>query len=353
MINRILITCFVLFCTIIAVAQSTTTQPAQYKVVIAGFYNLENLFDTINDPNTYDEDFTPDGPYRYTGKIYQDKLERLSDVISQIGTEVSPDGLAFWGTAEIENVDVLLDLAAMPKLAKRNYQPIHYNGGDPRGIDCAFMYNPNYFKPIYSKSIPINLSLAVKDGKPTRDVLWVRGVLTGTDTVDVFVGHWPSRRGGEALTAPMRNYVAKIIKQYTDSLTQIRPNAKILVMGDLNDNPTDESIEKYLKGVDKKEKMDNSKFLNPFIDMYKKGYGTLAHNDAWGLFDQILLSNAWIDTKQEGWFYKSAYIFKKDFMVQLNGKYKGYPKRCWNFNLYNAGYSDHFPTYIQLLQKIK
>lgn len=347
--NKLYVLFFLLIGSAVGFSQNT---PAQYKVIVAGFYNLENLFDTINDPNTFDDDFTPSGVYRYTSTIYQDKLERLSDVLSQIGTDVTPDGLAFWGTAEIENIDVLLDLAAMPKLANRNYKPIHYNGGDPRGIDCAFMYNPKYFKPISSKSIPINLSLAVKDGKPTRDVLWVQGILAETDTVDVFVGHWPSRRGGEALTAPMRNYVAQIIRGYSDSLIKIRPNAKILVMGDLNDNPTDESVEKYLNSTEKKEKMDRYKFYNPFTEKFKKGLGTLAHNDAWGLFDQILLSNAWLDTKQNGWFYKSAHIYKKEFMVQLTGQYKGYPKRCWNFSLYNFGYSDHFPTYIEILKRV-
>lgn len=325
----------------------------QYRLIVTGFYNLENLFDTINDPIKYDDEFTPEGSYHYNTRIYKDKLERLSTVISQIGTDVTPDGLAFWGTAEIENIDVLLDLVAMPKIANRHYTPILYEGGDARGIDCAFLYNPKYFKPIYSKSIPINLGVVTNDPKPTRDILWVRGILTNIDTVDVFVGHWPSRRGGEEVTRPMRNYVAKVIKGYADSLIALNTNAKILVMGDLNDNPTDESLTKFMKGVDKKEKMDNSKFYNPFIDYFKKGYGTLAHNDAWGLFDQTLLSNAWLSTNQDGWFFKSAHIFKKDYMIQTSGKYKGYPKRTWNFSEYNYGYSDHLPTYIQLLQRVK
>jgi endonuclease/exonuclease/phosphatase family metal-dependent hydrolase len=333
---------------------SAAQNPAkEYRVITAGFYNLENLFDTLNDPNTFDEDFTPKGSYKYNSYIYNDKLERLADVISQIGTDVTPDGLAFWGTAEIENVDVLLDLAAMPKLAQRNYMPIHYNGGDTRGIDCAFMYNPKYFKPIYSKSIPVNLRLAVKNGKPTRDILWVRGILAGADTIDIFVGHLPSRREGVETTQPMRNYVANIIKQHTDSLLNVNENAKILVMGDMNDNPTDESLVKYLHSVDKKEKMNDTKFYNPFADYFKKGIGTLAHNDVWCLFDQIILSDNWLNSNQKGWFYNSAHIFKKDFMLQQNGKFKGYPKRTWNFSKYNYGYSDHFPVYLQLLQKVE
>lgn len=342
----------VIFITLIFLGYSQNSTN-QYRLMVTGFYNLENFFDTINDPLKFDEDFTPEGSYHYNTKIYSDKLERLSDVISQIGTDVSPDGLAFFGTAEVENVDVLLDLVAMPKIVNRNYKPIIYNGGDARGINCAFIYNPKYFKPTYSKSIPVNLKAVIKDGKPTRDILWVRGVLTDIDTIDVFVGHWPSRRGGEALTNPMRNYVAGIIKHYADSIRTTNKDAKILVMGDLNDNPTDESIIKYLGAVGKKEAMTVDKFFNPFIDFYKKGFGTLAHNDSWGLFDQIMLSYAWMSTNQKGWFFQNAHIFKKDFMIQQTGKYKGYPKRTWNFSEYNHGYSDHFPTYIQLLQRIQ
>lgn len=332
---------------------SSFAEQKQYKVIVAGFYNLENLFDTINDPKTFDDDFTPDGSYHYTGAIYRDKLSKLEEVLSQIGTDISPDGLAFWGTAEVENRTVLEDLVAMPKLKDRNYQAIHFNGGDPRGIDCAFMYNPKYFKPIYTKSIPINLSLAVKDGKPTRDVLWVSGILNEVDTFHVFVGHWPSRRGGEEKTAPMREYVAKVIRSYTDSLMKKNPNTKVLVMGDLNDNPTDKSLVKVLGCKDKKDEVKTGGFYNPWVDFYNKGIGTLAHNDAWGLFDQIILSSGWLNKDQNGYFYNKAYIFNKEFMVQKTGKYKGYPKRTWDFNIYNGGYSDHFPTYITLLKEIK
>ncbi|HMV16045.1 MAG TPA: endonuclease/exonuclease/phosphatase [Chitinophagales bacterium] len=328
-------------------------QEKQYKIIVAGFYNLENFFDTIDDPKTFDNDFTPKGDMHYTADIYFDKIKRLEEVVSQIGTDISPDGLAFWGTAEIENKEVVEALVSQPKLKSRNYQVVHYNGGDPRSIDCGFVYNPKYFKLLKSHSIPIDLSKAVKDGKPTRDVLWVTGILNATDTMDIFIGHWPSRRGGEELTAPMRNYVAKTIKQHTDSIIGLNPNAKVIVMGDLNDNPTDESLIKILQSVDKKEKIKPLGFYNPWISYYNKGIGTLAHNDSWGLFDQIILSKGFLDTKQSGYFYYKANIFNKDFMIQKTGKYKGYPKRTWDFNIYNSGYSDHFPTYITLLKEIK
>jgi hypothetical protein len=343
---------FVLFLVLIFSNPNLIAQNKQYQVVVAGFYNVENLFDTIDDPYTYDEDFTPKGMYHYTWDIYQNKLHKLEEVISKIGTDVSPDGLAFWGTAEVENAQVLKDLVNMPLLKPRNYHVVHYNGGDTRGIDCAFVYNPKYFTVTKSLSIPIDLSLAVEEGKPTRDVLYVEGILRGHDTVHIFVGHWPSRRGGETLTAPMRNYVADVIHHTTDSISNVHSNAKILVMGDLNDNPTDASLVKHLMTVDKKELASNKKMYNPWVDFYKKGYGTLAFNDAWGLFDQIILSKAWLNFTQSGFFYKSAHIYKQDFMVQLTGKYKGYPKRTWDGNNYNGGYSDHFPTYILLLKSV-
>lgn len=344
--KQLLFLLFIFFSSIIYAQQK------EYQVFAIGFYNVENLFDTIDDPYTFDEDFTPNGDYHYTDDIYKNKLQKLEEVISAIATDVTPDGLAFWGTAEVENEQVLKDLAAQPLLKSRNYQVIHYNGGDTRGIDCAFLYNPKYFKPLFSKSIPIDLSKAVKEGKPTRDVLWVNGIFKNTDTINVFIGHWPSRRGGEALTAPMRNYVADIIHHYTDSILSINSNSKIIVMGDLNDNPTDASLVKHLGTVAKKELATNNKFYNPWVDLYKKGFGTLAHNDSWGLFDQIVLSKPWLNINQNGAFYKSAAIFKKDFMIQSSGKYKGYPKRTWDGFTYNGGYSDHFPTYLLILKTV-
>jgi hypothetical protein len=330
-------------------------QEKKYSVVVAGFYNLENLFDTIDDPGWGDDDFTPNGTNHYSAAIYLDKIKHLEEVLSQIGTDISPDGLAFWGTAEIEKASVVQDLVNLPKLKNRNYQIVHYNGGDPRGIDCGLVYNPKYFSVLYSKSIPINLKEApgVTEGKPTRDVLWVKGVLNKIDTINIFVGHWPSRRGGEELTKPMRNYVAMKIKHITDSLMIENINSKILVMGDLNDNPTDESLVKYLGCVANKEKCKAGGFFNPWVDFYKKGLGTLAHNDAWGLFDQIIVSSGWLNKNQAGFFYQKSNIFMKDFMVQKTGKYKGYPKRTWDWAIYNGGYSDHFPTYITLLKEVK
>lgn len=325
----------------------------QYKIIVGGFYNLENFYDTINQPNVDDDDFTPEGNYHYNGKIFLDKVDHLAEVVSQIGTDKSPDGLAFFGCAEIENRTVLETLANHPKLKARNYQIVHYDGPDLRGVDCGFMYNPKYFRVLESRSIRVNLKEVVKDWRPTRDILYVKGVMSNTDTVNIFVNHWPSRRGGEEATAPLRRFAAGIGKKFIDSLIAINPNAKILDMGDLNDNPTDPSMVKVLKCVDKKDKCTNGGLYNPWVAYYSKGIGTLGYNDSWSLFDQIVLSSGWLNNKQDGYFYQGAHIFSKDFMVTKTGKYKGYPKRTWDFNIYNAGYSDHFPTYLTFLKEVK
>lgn len=334
------------------IVSTMIAQSKQYKIAAFGFYNLENFYDTINQPNVDDDDFTPNGSYHYTGKIFMDKVDHLAEVISQIATDKTPDGLAFFGCAEIENRTVLETLVNHPKLKARNYQIVHYDGPDLRGVDCGFIYNPKYFKVLESRSIRVNLKEVVKDWRPTRDILYVKGVFGGVDTIHVFVNHWPSRRGGEEATAPLRNFAASISKKFIDSLMQINPNTKVVDMGDLNDNPTDPSMVKILKCVDKKENCKQGGLFNPWVDFYKKGIGTLGYNDTWSLFDQQVISCGWLPKNQNGYFYQGAHIFSKDFMIQKTGKYKGYPKRTWDFNIYNAGYSDHFPTYITILREI-
>ncbi len=328
-------------------------QQKQYKIAAFGFYNLENFYDTINQPNVDDEDFTPNGSYHYSGKIFLDKVSHLSDVVSIIGTDETPDGLAFFGCAEIENRTVLESLINTPKLKSRNYQIVHYDGPDLRGVDCGFVYNPKYFRVLYSSSNKVDLKGVKLDNRATRDVLYVKGILNESDTIHVFVNHWPSRRGSQEASAPKRKIAAAVSKRMIDSLMAINPNTKIIDMGDLNDNPTDESMTKVLGCVDKKEKCKPGGLFNPWVDYYKKGIGTLGYNDTWSLFDQEAISYGWLNHDQDGYFYQGAHIFSKDFMIQKTGKYKGYPKRTWDFNIYNGGYSDHFPTYITILKEVK
>ena len=178
-------------------------QKQQYKSAIVAFYNLENFYDTVDNPNINDEEFLPAGPKNYNSKVYWTKVEHLATVISQIGTDINPDGPALLGVAEIENDTVLNDLIHHPLLKPRNYSFVHYDSRDIRGVDVALLYNPKYFKVIDSRKLFVHMPTGAKQSFFTRDVLWVKGLLSG-DTINVFVNHWPSRVGGEQRSAPGR-----------------------------------------------------------------------------------------------------------------------------------------------------
>ncbi|MFM2307161.1 MAG: hypothetical protein RLZZ367_1830 [Bacteroidota bacterium] len=331
---------------------SAAAQEKKYKVGIIAFYNLENFFDTINDPAKNDEDFTPTGANGYTSKVYEDKVRKLTEVLSQIGTDVSPDGFSLLGVAEIENDKVLQDLFAQPEFAKRHYKIVHFDGPDERSIDPAFIYNPKYFKLLHSE--PLFVRLENPDGSLhyTRDVLWVSGLYDGEE-IHVFVNHWPSRRGGEEASAAGRASAAGVSKHVIDSLMKINPDTKVIVMGDLNDDPTSPSVAQVLGAKTKISDVKSGGLYNPWQDFLKKGIGTLAYNDSWNLFDQIMLSSGFLKKEQSGFFYRGAHIFNRQFMVTPTGKYKGYPMRTYDGALYNGGYSDHFPTYCVFLKEAK
>ena len=333
------------FCCLHAYAQKQS-----YKPVVVAFYNLENFYDTVDNPNINDEDFLPDGAKNYNGKIYRTKVQHLATVVSEIGTEINPDGIAIIGVAEIENDTVLNDLIHHPLLKDRNYGIVHYDSRDIRGVDVALLYNPKYFTVLNSKKLFVHLPVGTKNSFFTRDVLWVKGILDG-DTVHVFVNHWPSRVGGEQRSAPGRAAAAEVDKKFIDSIEKYEPDAKIIAMGDLNDDPINESVTKVLGAKGKITEVQPGGLYNPWVDLYKKGIGTLAYNDAWGLFDQIIVSYSWLNKDQPGYFFYQQHIFNKEYLVENIGKYKGYPMRTWDGNTYRGGYSDHFPTYIIFLKK--
>ncbi len=342
--------CIVLF--FILLSLSGFTQEKKYKLGVVAFYNLENFFDTLDDPNKNDDDFTPNGANRYTGQVYLDKVSKLTEVVSQIGKDVSPDGFSLLGVAEIENDKVLEDLVAQPQLVNRHLKIVHFDGPDDRSIDPALIYNPKYFKVQHSE--PLFVKMTGSDGgiHYTRDVLWVSGLYDG-EMVHIFVNHWPSRRGGEEASAPARASAAGVCKHVIDSLVAIDPNTKILIMGDLNDDPTSPSVAKVLGAKGKVKDVKDGGLYNPWVDFIKQGIGTLAYGDSWNLFDQIMFSSGFLNKEQSGFFFKDAHIFNRNFMVTKSGKYKGYPMRTYDGAVYNGGYSDHFPTYCILLKEVK
>ncbi len=345
--NRILLTISIALISISA----GYAQKFNYHPAIVGFYNLENFYDTVNNPMVDDEEFLPSAERHYNTHVFLDKVSKLASVLSQIGTDVNPDGLAMFGCAEIENDTVLNILINHKDLRDRHLKIIHYDSPDKRGIDVGFVYNPKYFTPLYSTNLFTKLPGGSKDSYFTRDVLYIKGIMDG-DTIHVMVNHWPSRSGGEERSIPARAAAAGVDKRVVDSLMAIDPNTKVIIMGDLNDDPISPSLTKTLGTKGNKNDVKVSGLYNPWVDFYKRGIGTIAYQDAWGLFDQIIISQAWLNKEQKGYFFSKAAIFNKQFLVQTTGKFKDYPKRTWDGTTYNYGYSDHFPTYITLLKKV-
>lgn len=342
----LLITCF---------TANVFAQQKTYKISIIAFYNLENFYDTIDNPLVNDNDFTPKGEKNYNGGIYWDKVGNLASVLSKLGSDekpesMSPDGPAIIGVAEIENDTVLTDLVNHPLLKKRGYKIVHYDSKDIRGVDVALLYNPKYFKPEESKALFVKLPGGSKDSYFTRDVLWVKGKLDG-ETIHIYVNHWPSRLGGEERSAPARAAAAMVSKNHMDSINKADGEQKVIIMGDLNDDPVSPSLTEVLKAKAKIKDVKTGGLFNPWVEMYKKGYGTLAYQDAWGLFDQIVISYPWLNKEQNGFFFFKQVIFNREFMTENKGRYKGYPMRTWDGNTYRSGYSDHFPTYLVMLKK--
>ncbi|MFT4092411.1 MAG: endonuclease/exonuclease/phosphatase [Niabella sp.] len=321
-----------------------------YKMAIVSFYNLENFYDTIFHGSYDDVTFTPQGAKTYTSAVFNDKVAKLAKVIARIGTDINPDGPALLGAAEIENRYVLDTLLHHPLIAARNYQYVHYDSHDARGADVALIYNPKYFKVEKSRPLFVKLPEGAKEALFTRDILWVKGVLDG-ERVYVFVNHWPSRYGGEKRSEPGRMAAARTVRRFIDSLEIIDPQSKIIVMGDLNDDPTNNSIIKGLKATGDAKNIQPGALYNPWVTFYKQGMGTLAYQDAWSLFDQVIISASLLNKNQAGFFFYKNNVFKAGDMIENTGKYKGYPMRTYSGDVYRGGYSDHFPVYIVLLKK--
>lgn len=329
-------------------------QEKQYKVKTIAFYNVENLFDYEKDPIANDEDWTPDGRNNWTKENYEDKLKKLARVISEIGAEMTGSAPHILGLAEVENRRVLEDLIAEPALKEFNYDIIHYDSPDSRGIDVALIYRKGHFVPTSHSTHELVMYDANNPDRRyyTRDQLLVSGKLDG-DEIHIIVNHWPSRYGGEKRSRPSRVKAAELNKRIMDSIWTVDPYAKILTMGDLNDDPTNASVKEVLKAKAERDNMKMKELYNPMENMHKKGLGTLAYRDAWNLFDQIIISTEL--AKKEDYssyrFYQAG-IFNKTYLQTPRGQYKGYPFRMFANGGYTGGYSDHFPVYIYVIKEI-
>ena len=342
------------------------SQDKKFAVHTIAFYNIENFYDTINDPNTRDDEWV------YTKKYYQKKVSNIAKVISQLGTGENPNSPTIIGLAEVENRKVLEDLIKDPQMIGKDYGIVHFDSPDRRGIDCAFLYQKKYFKPNSYSNIPLYITEEdtksnkkekktteeVTDDKNdvnvktkqiyTRDQILMSGLLDGEE-IHLIVNHWPSRRGGEKVSSPLREMAAALNVKIIDSLQKINPNAKVLTMGDLNDGPYNNSLKKVLKTKANKKDVEPLGMFNPMENMAKKGIGTLAYRDAWDIFDQIILTEPLIREDYTNWHFWKAGVYNKPFMIQTIGQYKGYGLRN---NSVEPGFSDHFPVYVYLIKQV-
>ncbi len=332
---------------------SAQKEKEEYKVAAIGFYNLENLFDTIDSPTTNDADFLPKGRLLWNTSKYVSKMANIAKVISLLATELNPDGVAMLGVAEVENRKVLEDLVQQDSLKNRHYEIVHYDSPDERGIDVGLLYNPKYFTVTASRAVPV-IIVDEKTGERnfTRDILYVSGVFDG-EPLHIMVGHWPSRRGGESASARGRLIAAGVVKHIVDSLSVADPNTKIIFMGDLNDDPTNKSMTTVLKARANADELKADEMYNPMYHLYKTGGGTMAYRDAWSLFDQVIVSRALVNKKTAGWQLYKAVVFRQPWLLQTEGAYRGYPFRTFVGDIFIDGYSDHLPVFLYFLKKNK
>ncbi|MFK5958296.1 MAG: endonuclease [Lutibacter sp.] len=304
------------------------------------FYNLENLFDTKDDPNTLDDDFTPKGRKNWNNYRYKNKIRKLGNVIAQLGTARSFHSPAIVGVVEVENQQVLQDLVTSKNLKKHNYGIVHYDSPDERGIDVALLYKKELFEVLYSETFPLFLEAKNGDRDYTRDVLMVKGKLNG-ELIYVLVNHWPSRRSGENSTEEKRIKAAQLNSFIIKKINSETENAKIIIMGDFNDDPSNISVKKHLV---------NDAFYNPMERLINTGNGTLNYKKTWHLFDQIIFSKNFFNIEKQKHTFKYAEVFDKHFLKEWKGKYKGNPFRTYIGKWYQGGFSDHFPVYVYLIK---
>lgn len=314
----------------------------QYTIA---FYNLENLFDVFRDKNILDRDYTAAGRNNWTPARYNAKLKNLSDAISKIGYERTGAPPAIIGVAEVENARVLEDLVSQPKLAAFNYKYVHYNSPDERGIDVALLYRPAVFELLDAKPIHVHVETEPGVVDATRDILYVKGILKGMP-LHIYVNHWPSRRDGYETTNHKRVAVARQLVEQVNSIDPdhlrvqqelpINESKNIVILGDFNDDPENDSI---------KYELTPQGFSNLMEPLRKFHRGSLSHDFKWNLFDQILISESLHNDVPNALYFYEADIFDDIMLRNWKGKYRGQPSRTFVGKRYNGGYSDHFPVY--------
>jgi hypothetical protein len=337
---------------LIAFLTAHSQEKKKFKIHTIAFYNLENLFDTINDITKFDEASPIMEMKANREEAYKMKAHNMARVIADIGTDEAKNSPAIIGVSEMENRGVLVDLVNDPLLLDKDYGIVHFDSPDARGIDVGLLYQKALFKPISTSKHELKIyDNITKKRVYTRDQLLVTGKLDG-DLIHVIVNHWPSRSGGEARSRSKREAAAKINKHIIDSLQAIDPYAKIFTIGDFNDDPINASIKDILKAEKDREKVQLKGIYNPYENFYKKGLGTTAYRDAWSLFDQILMTKPLLDKDFSTYKFYKAFIYNKYYLTTKAGRWKGYPFRSWTDGGFSDGFSDHFPVYVYVIKEV-
>ncbi|MGM5630245.1 endonuclease [Apibacter raozihei] len=394
---RIIFPCF--FITLYSNAYAQNSQTRNYKTATVMFYNVENLYDTIKSADIINGNLLPEDPnyqisvpedsalasgleiykgelsfeklkgkqvirkqiltdeFYYQGtkvwnsKKYQQKISNLAKVISEAGRTETHASPAIVGLCEVENEHVLNDLCKELRKKGSVYGFVHFNSFDARGVDTGLLYDKSRFIVTGQKRLIVSLERNSGYREYTRDILWVEGLLDG-EKMYFFVNHWPSRRGGEQASMPKRIKAAEVLKKAMDSILTVNPDAKILAMGDYNDDPTSPSIKKTIGTFSRKSDIKKGLYFNPAEQLYKKGSGTLAYQDIFSFFDQQIMSPAMVSNPNQGYQYYSMNVFSPLYLTTKEGQWKGYPFRSFSGDNYTGGYSDHFPVYTILIKEI-
>jgi predicted extracellular nuclease len=337
---KLIIFVFSLLFVATTMAQPVKWKARKYFTVVS--YNVENLFDTISQ-SKLDEEFTPASKKSWNTERYYKKLNSIAQVIDSINPKELPEII---GLIEIENRTVLEDLIKTDILANGNYKIVHQDGPDPRGIDCALLYRSDAFEYLNHQAIEVRFPFA--DNKRTRDILYVKG-LVNRDTLHFFVNHWSSRRGGEEASEPKRMQSALTLKNITDSITRVNPLAKIIIMGDFNDEPSDKSLKESLQAG---ALSDDTNLKNLLYEAYTKGKGSYYYRGDYNMIDNFVVSNPLLVADKGFRLYTSnGFVFTPEFICYTNKNGDKSPNRTYGGDNYYGGYSDHFPIYSIFYQK--
>jgi predicted extracellular nuclease len=302
-------------------------------------YNVENLFDTKDDPKIPDEEFLPESEKKWTNERYQKKLDDLAKVISTVNPLETPEIV---GLVEIENQSVLEDLVRTAALKNHRYAIIHEESPDYRGIDVALIYRKDAFREISHETMPV----VFPDDTTfkTRDILHVVGKIRH-QTVHVFVNHWPSRIGGDEKTEPKRMLAASVLKKRVDQLLAVDPKARIIIMGDMNDEPANKSLTETLGA---QSPASGAKLVNLMMPDDVAGLGTYFYNGDWNMLDNLVVSNELITGKKLRVENQKGTIYSSPWMIFTNKTGDKTPNRSYVGNKYVGGVSDHFPVYFKM-----